>query len=184
MTRRLAGAALAWVLVLATPALAQDAATTRPVRGQVADADTGEPVAQARIRAFAPRVAETVTDRSGLFDLLLVTEPVQLEATRQGYDPLRVTIAPTDTMVTLRLRPRPIPVATVEVTTTRATERGSAVAFTQLDRAAIQDKYWAQDVPMLLAETPGVYAYSDAGNGIGYSYVKIRGFPQRRVAVT
>src|SRR5258705_9807732 len=37
---------------------------------------------------------------------------------------------------------------------------------------------------MLLAETPGVYAYSDAGNGIGYSYVKIRGFPQRRVAVT
>ena len=37
---------------------------------------------------------------------------------------------------------------------------------------------------MLLAETPGVYAYSDAGNGVGYSYVKIRGFAQRRVAVT
>ena len=48
----------------------------------------------------------------------------------------------------------------------------------------MRSSYWAQDVPMLLAETPGTYAYSDAGNGIGYSYVKIRGFSQRRVAVT
>ena len=37
---------------------------------------------------------------------------------------------------------------------------------------------------MLLAETPGAYAYSDAGNGIGYSYLKIRGFPSRRIGVT
>ncbi len=72
----------------------------------------------------------------------------------------------------------------IEVTTTRATDRGSAVAFSELDRPAIQEHYWAQDTPMLLAETPGVYAYSDAGNGVGYSYVKIRGFSQRRVAVT
>ena len=30
---------------------------------------------------------------------------------------------------------------------------------------------------------PGAYAYSDAGNGIGYSYLSIRGFPQRRISV-
>ncbi|HUU46584.1 MAG TPA: TonB-dependent receptor, partial [Acidobacteriota bacterium] len=40
-----------------------------------------------------------------------------------------------------------------------------------------------QDVPMLLSETPGVYAYSDNGNGVGYSYLSIRGFSQRRVSV-
>ena len=79
---------------------------------------------------------------------------------------------------------RVYPVPTVEVTTTRPQERGSAVAFTRLERQKIEEKYWGQDVPMLLAETPGVYAYSDAGNSIGYSYVKIRGFSQRRVAVT
>lgn len=72
----------------------------------------------------------------------------------------------------------------IQVVSTRATDRKSAVAFTELGRGQIREQYQAQDVPMLLAETPGVYAYSDAGNGIGYSYVQIRGFPQRRVAVT
>lgn len=72
----------------------------------------------------------------------------------------------------------------IEVVSPRAYERKSAVAFTELDRQQVREKYQAQDVPMLLAETPGVYAYSDAGNGIGYSYVQVRGFPQRRVAVT
>jgi len=41
----------------------------------------------------------------------------------------------------------------------------------------------AADIPMLLQEIPWVYSYSDAGNGIGYTYLKIRGFDQRRVAV-
>src|SRR3989442_8474701 len=72
----------------------------------------------------------------------------------------------------------------IEVSGTRASERKSPVGFTELGRKAIREKYWAQDVPILLAETPGVYSYSDAGNGIGYSYVKIRGFPQPRVSVT
>ncbi|HZI89424.1 MAG TPA: TonB-dependent receptor plug domain-containing protein, partial [Candidatus Polarisedimenticolia bacterium] len=148
------------------------------------DARTGEPVPEARIRVLAPRVEETVTDRAGAFELELLAQPVELEASRQGYEPQRITVAISDTVITVSLQPHAIPVASVEVTTTRAVDRKSAVAFTDLSRPAIQEKYWAQDVPMLLAETPGVYAYSDAGNGIGYSYVKVRGFPQRRVAVT
>src|SRR5689334_20767243 len=183
MNRRYAGLALACILLMGTPVLAQNA-MTRSLHGRVLDARTGEPIPEARVRVLAPHVAETVTDRSGLFDLDLVAQPVEVEASRQGYLALRMTVGATDTTATLSLEPRPIPVASVDVTTTRATERGSAVAFTDLDRRAVQDKYWAQDVPMLLAETPGVYSYSDAGNGIGYSYVKIRGFPQRRVAVT
>ena len=182
MIRRFAGPlALSLLLLTSGLALAQD---TRVVRGRVVDARSGEPVPEARVRSLVPRVAETITGRNGDFDLELATQPVEIEASRQGYQPLRMTLAAAETTVTLSLVPQPIPVAPVEVTTARATERGSAVAFTDLDRKAVQDKYWAQDVPMLLQETPGVYAYSDAGNGIGYSYVKIRGFPQRRVAVT
>ncbi|MFA4907830.1 MAG: TonB-dependent receptor, partial [archaeon] len=39
------------------------------------------------------------------------------------------------------------------------------------------------DVPMVLNDLPGVFSYSDAGNGIGYSYLKIRGFQQDRIGV-
>jgi iron complex outermembrane receptor protein len=39
------------------------------------------------------------------------------------------------------------------------------------------------ELPLLLQGVPGVFAYSDAGSGLGYSYLKIRGFDQRRVGV-
>ena len=174
------------VVALALVSFLPCSARAALLAGRVLDAQTGAPLADARVRIIAP-ASETATNGAGMFRFgNLATGAYEIEASRVGHTPDRrtVTVAADSTFVELRLTPRPIPVSPVEVTTTRATERGSAVAFTDLDRKAIQERYWAQDVPMLLEETPGVYAYSDAGNGIGYSYVKIRGFPQRRVAVT
>jgi iron complex outermembrane recepter protein len=70
----------------------------------------------------------------------------------------------------------------VVVSTARA-GTGTPVAKSILDRDELQRRNWGQDTPMALATLPGAYAYSDAGNGIGYSYLAIRGFPQRRVSV-
>jgi len=39
------------------------------------------------------------------------------------------------------------------------------------------------ELPMLLQGIPGVFSYSDAGSGLGYTYLKIRGFDQRRIGV-
>lgn len=57
------------------------------------------------------------------------------------------------------------------------------LTHTNLTREDLRRTLTAVDVPMLLQDIPGLYAYSDAGNGLGYSYLKIRGFDQRRVAV-
>ena len=70
----------------------------------------------------------------------------------------------------------------VVVSTARADAR-TPVAKSLLRREDLQQRNWGQDTPMALAALPGAYAYSDAGNGIGYSYLSIRGFPQRRVSV-
>jgi iron complex outermembrane receptor protein len=70
----------------------------------------------------------------------------------------------------------------VVVSTARADER-TPVAVSVLRRDEIVRRNWGQDTPMALATLPGAYAYSDAGNGIGYSYLTIRGFPQRRISV-
>ena len=55
------------------------------------------------------------------------------------------------------------------------------LSHTNLTTAEIRRRQSARDIPMLLEDIPGVYSYSDAGNGIGYTYLKIRGFDQRRV---
>jgi iron complex outermembrane receptor protein len=70
----------------------------------------------------------------------------------------------------------------VVVSTARADER-MPIAKTVLGREEMKRRNWGQDTPMALAGLPGTYAYSDAGNGIGYSYLSIRGFPQRRISV-
>ncbi|MBK9248633.1 MAG: TonB-dependent receptor plug domain-containing protein [Ignavibacteria bacterium] len=74
-------------------------------------------------------------------------------------------------------------VPSVTVTSTRADEATSPVPFAEITRAELKDRYTAQDMPALIADLPSAFYYSDNGNGIGYSYLKMRGFDQRRIAV-
>jgi iron complex outermembrane receptor protein len=81
---------------------------------------------------------------------------------------------------------KPIPSGVEEnviVSSDLAEDRRDPASFTDLDADAIQDINQGQDLSMLLGETMNAYAYSDAGNGYGYSYLRIRGFDQSRIAV-
>ena len=201
MASRVSFALVATLLftLLAPPiAQAQDPPATAPeatpppvprasLHGRVVDAATGQPVPEARVTLRTPPRADTVTDVNGEFHFEGRIPGVhEIEVSRLGYITLRMNAAVSETapVLVLEMESMALPGPQLEVTTTRATERKTPTPFTELSRPEIQERYWAQDVPMLLAETPGTYAYSDAGNGIGYSYVKIRGFAQRRVAVT
>ena len=54
---------------------------------------------------------------------------------------------------------------------------------TNIDRLELDRREPDLELPLLLQSQPGVFSYSDAGSGLGYTYVKIRGFDQRRVGV-
>lgn len=71
----------------------------------------------------------------------------------------------------------------VTVTSTKATEGKSPVTFNELTKAELREQYTVQDVPKLLSDLPSTVFYSENGNGIGYSYISLRGFDQRRIAV-
>ncbi|MBN1948424.1 MAG: TonB-dependent receptor [Candidatus Cloacimonetes bacterium] len=69
------------------------------------------------------------------------------------------------------------------VSGTRARERSTPVAFSDLPAEEIARNNYGQDMPLLLADLPNVHSYSDAGSGLGYSTLKVRGFDQSRVGV-
>ena len=71
----------------------------------------------------------------------------------------------------------------VEVSATWAKEREAPAPFTEWDRDEIARRSRGQDTAALLADSPNAYAYSDAGNNVGYTYFSLRGFDQRRIAV-
>lgn len=71
----------------------------------------------------------------------------------------------------------------VIVVPTHADERETPATFSNLTRQQINERYSVQDIPVLLSELPSIISYSENGNGIGYNYINLRGFDQRRLSV-
>jgi iron complex outermembrane receptor protein len=72
---------------------------------------------------------------------------------------------------------------TVDISATRANEN-SGVVFTQLNKTYLEKQNLGQDLPYLLNQTPSVVVTSDAGTGIGYTAMRIRGSDATRINVT
>src|SRR5690606_34606672 len=58
------------------------------------------------------------------------------------------------------------------------------VAYTELSREDIEKNNFGQDLPYLLNMTPGLVVSSDAGTGIGYTGMRLRGTDISRINVT
>jgi len=71
----------------------------------------------------------------------------------------------------------------VVVRATRATEK-SATTYKNLSKTDIEQNNFGQDLPFILSNTPGVVVTSDAGAGVGYTGIRIRGSDASRVNVT
>lgn len=71
----------------------------------------------------------------------------------------------------------------VEVTSTRASKK-TPVAFTNIKKEEIKKKNIGKDIPFLISTTPSILTTSDAGAGIGYSSIRIRGTDATRINVT
>ena len=78
---------------------------------------------------------------------------------------------------------REVMLGSVEVMTTRAT-KNTPVAFTNISREEIRKINLGQDLPYLLSMTPGAITTSDAGVGIGYTTIRVRGTDATRINVT
>lgn len=72
---------------------------------------------------------------------------------------------------------------TVVIQSTRVSAR-NPVPHTNLLAAEIAKTYHAQDVPYLLSKVPSLVESSDAGTGIGYTGMRIRGSDPTRINVT
>jgi iron complex outermembrane recepter protein len=71
----------------------------------------------------------------------------------------------------------------VVVKATRANEK-TGMTFTNLFKKDIQKQNLGQDIPFLLNQLPSVVVSSDAGAGVGYTGIRIRGTDPTRINVT
>jgi len=75
---------------------------------------------------------------------------------------------------------------TLERVTVRAVRAAGAAPVSErtIEREELQRGYSGQEAPLLLTRVPGITAYSESGSFTGYSYLRLRGLDQNRVALS
>lgn len=128
---------------------------------------------------------EKQTDQNGSvqFDRIAAAN-YQIRISHVGYTSLDSTIKVTGNQsLNIRLKESHIRTEEVLVTATRA-KNNASTTFKNISKEDIDRANIGQDIPFLLNQTPSVIVSSDAGNGIGYTSITIRGSSNERINVT
>jgi len=108
----------------------------------------------------------------------------QLHVSYIGFESLLIPLQLTkDTLIEITLFYSPITTQEFSVMATRADEH-TPMVYTTLTKKEIEANNLGQDIPELLNQSPSMVFTSDAGTGIGYSYLRLRGSDQTSINVT
>ncbi len=122
------------------------------------------------------------TDENGTYQLSVKQPKVNLHISMLGFLPLTIN-ADLSKERTFILKKKVFLSEEVMVTATRVDEK-SAGTFSMVDKQYIEKSNFGQDLPYLLNQIPSVVITSDAGVGIGYTGIRIRGTDQQRTNLT
>ncbi len=154
------------------------------VKGIVTDAENGAILAGANIRVLNS-FQGTITDGNGRFELATgKSSELILQISYVGYQTLTDTVKPPylhEYRYSLQAAANNI--ATIEIAGTRASDV-APVTQTTLSETDIQKENLGRDLPFILDQTPSVVVNSDAGAGVGYTGIRIRGTDPTRINVT
>lgn len=128
----------------------------------------------------------TQTDNEGRFSMALRQKGTYtLKVTAIAFKQFEqtVTITQKETTLNIQLEEAPLFLKPVEVNGIRATDR-MPFAKTNLNKQSIEKMNTGVDLPFILNQTPSVVVNSDAGNGIGYTGIRIRGTDATRINMT
>jgi iron complex outermembrane recepter protein len=163
------------------------AAQTGTIHGIVIDAETKRPLEGANV-ILAWKSIGTMTDSLGSFTFIKMQEGIiTVNVSFIGYISKNQTVVVESDktfFLKMELTPTTLQYQGVEITGTRARDRETPITFTNLPQKDLHEMFYAQDIPMVLSQMPSITWYSENGNGIGYSYLKMRGFDQSRIGVT
>ena len=154
------------------------------IKGKVTDAETGQALQGANV-LLVNSTQGMPTNEQGEFSLTdLVAGEYKLVIRMIGYANYERSIdLKGDVDLNISLNRKTTSLSDVIVTGTRATEK-TPTTFTTITGEEIKKQNLGQDLPFLLNWTPSVVTTSDAGAGVGYTGIRIRGSDATRINVT
>jgi len=157
------------------------------VTGKVVDAETFQLLSSANIRIINSDKVFSA-DEQGRFRLQLdgAIPVIEISVSHIGFETKEVSVSINDAAedLVVELERKIIPAQTVLVTASVNKKGETPATFSEISGKEIDKKYSVQDIPEYLSAIPSTTFYSEGGNGIGYNYLSIRGFDQRRISIS
>ncbi len=153
------------------------------ITGTITD-ESGTPLIGANVRISNSLIGVSSGDEGRFSITGLKPGTCELTFSYMGYEfqVVQVNLS-SSANLTIRLLPASILAEEVTVRATRA-GKNAPVAWSAITKEDIRNASQIQDIPYLLAATPSVTVTSDAGLGVGYSGIRIRGTDPTRINVT
>jgi len=154
------------------------------IRGNVKDFETGKPLPGATVQLDNSDKG-AASDDDGAFILSDITKGNHtIKVTYIGFADFEKTVFVNEDMViNIKMKPETYFNEEVIISAIRAQEK-SPSAFTNMNQDKIAKENLGQDLPYLLSLTPSVVVSSDAGSGVGYTGIRIRGTDLTGINVT
>ncbi len=125
----------------------------------------------------------STTDFEGNFKLKIPKGSHLLEVSFLGYRTVKKQISSDNSNLIIKLISEENVLDEVLVSSIRAT-KNTPVTYSNLTKKEIAKRNLGQDIPVLLNYLPSVISSSDAGAGVGYTYMRVRGSDASRINVT
>lgn len=170
------------MMLMIVTTLAAHAQSTLSLRVENAD---GQRLSNANIKITGKHQLFGQTDTQGAIEFpKLANDEYQIVVSYVGYlsNFKKVTLK-TDKSLTIILQADQRQTEAAFVQATRA-KPNAATTFKNINKESINKNNIGQDIPYLLDQTPSVVISSDAGAGIGYTSMTIRGSNNERINVT
>lgn len=124
------------------------------------------------------------TDLDGYYQLELSAGEQQLSFNFSGQHPIVKNIVVNgDTRLDVQISERDVLLDAVLVSAIRV-DTDAPVTFSNLSAKDLESRNLGQDIPVLMNYLPSVVTTSDAGAGVGYTGIRVRGSDATRVNVT
>ncbi len=154
------------------------------INGKVSDAKSGEPLPGSHIVLKGTQLLTTANEQ-GEFEFKDIPKgDYQFVVSYIGYKKLKQDVRiDKDLVLDFKLKTQAITGEEVIIRSTRALDN-TPTTYQNISREEIQENDMGQDLPYLISLTPSMVVTSDAGAGVGYTAMRIRGSDQSRINVT
>jgi len=153
------------------------------IKGQIIDIESKEPLSGASIQILTNNKT-TVSNSNGYFEFKdIIVGDYTLKVSYVGYKTVNQIIQTPAQNLIISLVRSSIMTDEVVVSATRASGN-TPMTFKTIEKKEIEKQNSGKDFPYLLESSASVVTTSDAGAGVGYTGIRIRGSDATRINVT